>query len=61
MNTNDVNSPAPWSDDLAKARSMGDLPRAAQEYVKMIEQAAGCEAMIVSVGSRRDETIVRHA
>lgn len=49
----------PWNDDLAKAKSMGDLPRAAQEYVKMIEEAAGCDAMIVSVGSRRDETIVR--
>ncbi|HEY1958513.1 MAG TPA: adenylosuccinate synthase [Polyangiaceae bacterium] len=49
----------PWSEDLAKAKTMGDLPRAAQEYVKMIEEAAGCEAAIVSVGSRRDETILR--
>ena len=49
----------PWGDDLAKAKSMGDLPSAARDYVKMIEEAAGCEAMIVSVGSRRDETIVR--
>jgi adenylosuccinate synthase len=48
-----------WKEDLSRARSMSDLPEAARTYVAMIEQAAGCEAMIVSVGSRRDETIVR--
>jgi len=46
-----------WSENISGARAMGDLPRAAREYVAMIEDAAGCEAMIVSVGSRRDETI----
>jgi len=49
----------PWSDDLSGARALGDLPRAARDYVAMIEEAAGCEAMIVSVGSRRDETITK--
>ncbi len=49
----------PWADDLSKAKSMDDLPEAARAYVRMIEETAGCEAMIVSVGSRRDETIVR--
>jgi adenylosuccinate synthase len=49
----------PWSEDIGSARSMDDLPRAAQKYVAMIEEAAGCEAMIVSVGSRRGETIAR--
>jgi len=38
---------------------MDDLPKSARAYVEMIEQAAGCDAMIVSVGSRRDETIIR--
>ena len=49
----------PWTEDLSRARTMDDLPAAARAYVRMIEEAAGCEAMIVSVGSRRDETIVR--
>ena len=49
----------PWTEDLSRARTMDDLPAAARSYVRMIEEAAGCEAMIVSVGSRRDETIVR--
>jgi adenylosuccinate synthase len=38
---------------------MDDLPASARTYVKRIEEAAECEAMIVSIGSRRDETIVR--
>jgi adenylosuccinate synthase len=49
----------PWSETLSAAKSMSDLPKSAQAYVAMIEEAAGCDAMIVSVGSRRDETIVR--
>jgi adenylosuccinate synthase len=48
-----------WTDDIATAHAMADLPRAARDYVAMIEEAAGCDAMIVSVGSRRDETIQR--
>ncbi len=49
----------PWTEDLASAKSMDDLPAAAREYVKLIEHAAECDAMIVSIGSRRDHTIVR--
>jgi adenylosuccinate synthase len=48
-----------WTEELKGARTMDDLPAAARAYVAMIEKAAGCEAMIVSVGSRRDETIMR--
>ncbi len=49
----------PWNDDLSRAQKMEDLPSSARDYVRMIEEAAGCEAMIVSVGSRRNETIIR--
>jgi len=49
----------PWSEHTGGARKMEDLPAAARKYVELIEQAAGCQAMIVSVGSRRDETILR--
>jgi adenylosuccinate synthase len=48
-----------WAENLSAAHAMSDLPRSARDYVQMIEEAAGCEAMIVSVGSRRDETIIR--
>jgi adenylosuccinate synthase len=49
----------PWKENLGGAKSIEDLPASARAYVKRIEEAAECEAMIVSVGPRRDETIVR--
>jgi adenylosuccinate synthase len=49
----------PWKENLGAAKSMDDLPASARTYVKRIEEAAECEAMIVSIGSRRDETIIR--
>jgi adenylosuccinate synthase len=46
-----------WRDDLSSARKLSDLPEAARRYVDRIEREAGCPAVLVSVGSRRDETI----
>jgi adenylosuccinate synthase len=46
-----------WSEELGAARSLGDLPEAAHTYVQRIEKDTGCPAVLVSVGSRRDETI----
>jgi adenylosuccinate synthase len=48
-----------WTEPLGKARDMSDLPPAARAYVELIEKEGGCPAYLVSVGSRRDETIVR--
>jgi adenylosuccinate synthase len=47
-----------WKDDVSRARTMGDLPAAARAYVERVEREAGCKVVLVSVGSRRDETIV---
>ena len=47
-----------WTEELGAARSLGALPEAARAYVKRIERDAGCPVVLVSVGSRRDETIV---
>ncbi|CAN5353372.1 adenylosuccinate synthase [soil metagenome] len=47
-----------WTENLGAAKSLGDLPAAARRYVELIEEAASCPANIVSVGYRRDETIV---
>ncbi|HZU83066.1 MAG TPA: adenylosuccinate synthase [Polyangiaceae bacterium] len=47
-----------WSQDLGGARTLADLPGAARAYVERIEREVGCPLMLVSVGSRRDETIV---
>jgi adenylosuccinate synthase len=37
---------------------MTALPDEARGYVTRIEKEAGCPVMLVSVGSRRDETIL---
>jgi adenylosuccinate synthase len=47
-----------WTEELGGARTLADLPDAARAYVKRIEREAGCPVVLVSVGSRRDETIV---
>jgi adenylosuccinate synthase len=46
-----------WREDIASARTMAALPEAARSYVQRIERDAGCPVVLVSVGSRRDETI----
>lgn len=46
-----------WSDDLSAARTIEALPEAARRYVDRIERDVGCPIVLVSVGSRRDETI----
>jgi adenylosuccinate synthase len=47
-----------WNEDISHARTLGALPQAARAYVERLERDAGCPAVLVSVGSRRDETIV---
>jgi adenylosuccinate synthase len=47
-----------WNEDIGHARSLKDLPATARSYVERIEREAACPVVLVSVGSRRDETIV---
>ncbi|MGO8996934.1 MAG: adenylosuccinate synthase [Polyangiaceae bacterium] len=47
-----------WTEELAKARKVAELPAAARDYVKFIEDESGVPIVLVSVGYRRDETIV---
>jgi adenylosuccinate synthase len=47
-----------WSEDITGAKSMEDLPANARSYVARIEQLSGAPVVLVSVGPRRDETIV---
>jgi adenylosuccinate synthase len=47
-----------WKADLGEARTLDALPASARAYVARIERDAGCPVVLVSVGSRRDETIV---
>jgi len=47
-----------WLSDTTQARSMSDLPVQAQDYLKRISELAGAPIAMVSVGWRRDETIL---
>jgi adenylosuccinate synthase len=47
-----------WDADISEARRLEDLPFAARAYVERVERLAGCPVSLVSIGSRRDETIV---
>jgi adenylosuccinate synthase len=46
-----------WKEELGRARSLADLPGAARDYLRFVEEESGAPMVLVSVGSRRDETI----
>ncbi len=46
-----------WSTNTSGARSIGDLPAAAREYLHRIETLTGVPISYVSVGTRRDQII----
>ncbi len=48
-----------WKEDITQARELADLPKAAQRYVRMLEEVSGVEISLVSVGPDRNETIIR--
>ncbi len=47
-----------WKTSLANVRSYGDLPANARRYVEALAHLSGTPLWIVSVGPRRDQTIV---
>jgi adenylosuccinate synthase len=47
-----------WKERLSDARSLDALPKTAVDYVRFIEREVGVPVYLVSVGPRRDETIV---
>ena len=48
-----------WTEPTRGAQSYDQLPRAAQAYVRRLEEVTGVPAAIISTGSDREETIVR--
>jgi adenylosuccinate synthase len=46
-----------WKENISKAKSVADLPKNAQEYVKFLEKASGAQISAIGVGPGRDETI----
>ena len=48
---------AGWDEDITKARSLEDLPKNAQTYVRALEEMSGAPISAVGVGPGREETI----
>jgi adenylosuccinate synthase len=46
-----------WSENISKAKSVADLPKNAQEYVKFLEKISGAPISAIGVGPGRNETI----
>jgi adenylosuccinate synthase len=46
-----------WTDELAGARAMGDLPPAARKYLERIAALADVPVRMVSVGPSREQTV----
>ena len=47
-----------WGVDIERAGRIEELPLAAREYVRFVEEFAGVRVSIVGVGPSRDQTIV---
>jgi adenylosuccinate synthase len=46
-----------WDEDISSARSLGDLPKTAQQYVTALEEMSGAPISAVGVGPGRDQTV----
>jgi adenylosuccinate synthase len=49
---------AGWGGDISRCRKISDLPPNARKYVQFLEKSLGIPVKIVSVGPKRDETIL---
>ena len=47
-----------WKVNTSDARKVGELPRNARKYIRRIEELIGCRFHIISIGPRRDQSIV---
>ena len=49
-----------WNEDISACREFGDLPAAAQTYVRRLEELVGVRISGIGVGPERDQTVVVH-
>lgn len=47
-----------WQEDTTKVHNFEDLPSQARAYLAFLEEQVGCPIQIVSVGPRRDQTML---
>ena len=48
-----------WQENIEQAATWDDLPKAAQNYIRRLEELSGVPATIISVGPDRAQTIIR--
>jgi len=48
-----------WLKPTSNARKYKELPLNARKYISKLEEITGCPASLISIGKRREETIVR--
>ncbi len=46
-----------WNTDISHCRKPSDLPKAAREYIALLEKLCECNIVYVSVGAERDEYV----
>ncbi len=46
-----------WTEDISGCREFADLPAAAQDYVRAVEEMSDCRISTIGVGPCRDEII----
>lgn len=49
-----------WRSDITECRTFEELPKAAQDYVRFLEELAGVPVSMIAVGPSREQTIVRN-
>ena len=49
-----------WSEDLSGCRTFGDLPKAAQAYVRRLEELVGTRISGIGVGPDREQVVMVH-
>ncbi len=49
---------AGWQSDISGLRRFEDLPGKARSYIRRLEELIGCPASVISVGPRREQTII---
>jgi adenylosuccinate synthase len=47
-----------WREDISNAKALADLPQKALDYIGRLEELIGCPIVLVSVGARRDQTLL---
>ena len=48
-----------WKSDLGSAQRFRNLPKPARDYIRRVEELTETEVALISVGQRRQDTIVR--